>query len=53
MNPVKYTATVISEDNKIDYHCQSVTLVGGLCYIELIYYFIESLDTIAQEVINY
>ena len=33
------TAIVISEDNKIDYHGQSVALVGGLCYIELIYYY--------------
>ena len=39
VNPVKYTATVISENNKIDYHCQSVTLVAGLCYIEVIYYY--------------
>ena len=32
------TAIVLSEDN-IDYHCQSVALVGGLCYIEPIYYY--------------
>ena len=36
---VKCTAIVISEENKIDYHCESVALVGGLCYIELIYYY--------------
>ena len=36
---VKCIAIVISEDNKRDYHCQSVTLVGGLCYIEPIYYY--------------
>ena len=29
---VKCIAIVISEDNKRDYHCQSVTLVGGLLY---------------------
>ena len=34
---VKYIAIVISEDNKIDYHCQSVALVGALCYIEPVY----------------
>ena len=36
---VKCTAIVISEENKIDYPCESVALVGGLCYIELIYYY--------------
>ena len=35
---MKCTAIVISEDNKIDYHGQSIALVGG-CYIELIYYY--------------
>ena len=36
---VECTAIVISEDNKIDYHGQSAALVGGLCYIKLIYYY--------------
>ena len=36
---VKFTAIVISEDNKVGYQCQSIALVGGLCYIEPIYYY--------------
>ena len=36
---VKCTAIVISEDNKIDYHCQFVAWIGDLCYIEPIYYY--------------
>ena len=42
---VKGIAIFISEDNKLDYHCQSVDLVGGLCYIEPIYcYWITGYD---------
>ena len=50
---VKYIAIVISEDNKIDYHCQSVALVGGLWLILNQFTVIESLDVIIQDVINY
>ena len=50
---VKYIAIVISEDNKIDYHCQSVALVGGLWLILNQFTVIESLDMIIQDVINY
>ena len=39
MTNVKCTAIVISEDNKIDYHCQFVAWIGDLCYIEPIYYY--------------
>ena len=50
---VKCIAIVISEDNKIDYHCQSVALVGGLWLILNQFTVIESLDVIIQDVINY